>query len=217
MAFQLLLVFSLATSFAPAVNCLATPTTTIRHQRSSSLFPGRKDSRGRAATPSSLSSRSLMVRGGSFFKTRGSSSDSETPANMIPAAATARQQGSSTSSSTPTTTNPLENTSAELVLEIGPSKWKRDPRLGPKQTPPGFFRSTFPDVPWQKVPDWMTYARCCAIPALVYFFYRKEWHVQTSILFAVASFTDWIDGYLARRWDITTSFGAFLDPVVRAR
>jgi len=29
----------------------------------------------------------------------------------------------------------------------------------------------------------------------------------------VASFTDWLDGYLARRWDITSAFGAFLDPV----
>jgi CDP-diacylglycerol--glycerol-3-phosphate 3-phosphatidyltransferase len=32
-------------------------------------------------------------------------------------------------------------------------------------------------------------------------------------MFAVASFTDWLDGYLARRWDITSAFGAFLDPV----
>lgn len=32
-------------------------------------------------------------------------------------------------------------------------------------------------------------------------------------MFAVASYTDWLDGFLARRWDITSSFGAFLDPV----
>eukprot|EP00980_Cylindrotheca_fusiformis_P017865 scaffold5653_cov147-Cylindrotheca_fusiformis.AAC.27 len=38
-------------------------------------------------------------------------------------------------------------------------------------------------------------------------------HVATGVLFAVASFTDWLDGYLARRWDITSAFGAFLDPV----
>jgi len=38
-------------------------------------------------------------------------------------------------------------------------------------------------------------------------------HVETSVLFAVASATDWLDGFLARRWDITSSFGAFLDPV----
>ncbi|EJK46028.1 hypothetical protein THAOC_35332 [Thalassiosira oceanica] len=34
-----------------------------------------------------------------------------------------------------------------------------------------------------------------------------------SFLFAVASITDWFDGFLARRWDITSPFGAFLDPV----
>ena len=32
-------------------------------------------------------------------------------------------------------------------------------------------------------------------------------------LFALASMTDWLDGYLARRWNQSTPFGAFLDPV----
>ena len=32
-------------------------------------------------------------------------------------------------------------------------------------------------------------------------------------LFALASVTDWLDGYLARRWNQSTPFGAFLDPV----
>jgi len=32
-------------------------------------------------------------------------------------------------------------------------------------------------------------------------------------IFAFASLTDWFDGFLARRWDITSAFGAFLDPV----
>jgi len=33
----------------------------------------------------------------------------------------------------------------------------------------------------------------------------------TAALFAVAAATDWIDGYLARRWDVTTKIGSFLD------
>ena len=37
--------------------------------------------------------------------------------------------------------------------------------------------------------------------------------VVAMIVFAVASATDWFDGYLARRWQQTSSFGAFLDPV----
>ena len=35
----------------------------------------------------------------------------------------------------------------------------------------------------------------------------------TALLFAVGGLTDWLDGYLARRLEQTTSFGAFLDPV----
>jgi CDP-diacylglycerol---glycerol-3-phosphate 3-phosphatidyltransferase len=33
----------------------------------------------------------------------------------------------------------------------------------------------------------------------------------TAALFAAAAATDWIDGYLARRWDVTTKIGSFLD------
>lgn len=85
--------------------------------------------------------------------------------------------------------------------------------LGPNAPPPGLLRSTFPKFPWHSVPNLLTYARCLAIPLLMVLFYMPESHVVTSVLFAFASFTDWLDGYLARRWDITSPFGAFLDPV----
>jgi len=39
----------------------------------------------------------------------------------------------------------------------------------------------------------------------------KNWTAMT--IFAVAAITDWLDGYLARRWGETSAFGAFLDPV----
>jgi CDP-diacylglycerol--glycerol-3-phosphate 3-phosphatidyltransferase len=35
----------------------------------------------------------------------------------------------------------------------------------------------------------------------------------TTVLFVAAAITDWVDGWLARRWNQTSSFGAFLDPV----
>jgi CDP-diacylglycerol--glycerol-3-phosphate 3-phosphatidyltransferase len=78
---------------------------------------------------------------------------------------------------------------------------------------PGFIRRQFPDFPWGRLPNMLTYVRCLAIPALTCTFYLPNRHVETSILFAVASFTDWLDGYLARRWNVASSFGAFLDPV----
>jgi len=95
--------------------------------------------------------------------------------------------------------------------------------LGPNaKTPPGFSRATFPNLPWHKLPDYLTYARCLAIPLFVALFYsssssnvllKGKSHLYTGTIFAFASITDWLDGFLARRWDISTAFGAFLDPV----
>lgn len=85
--------------------------------------------------------------------------------------------------------------------------------LGPNAPPPGLIRRNFPHLPWHKLPNYLTYARCFAIPLMLALFYAPNRHLETAGLFAVASFTDWLDGFLARRWDISTPFGAFLDPV----
>ncbi len=65
------------------------------------------------------------------------------------------------------------------------------------------------------VPNLLTYFRILAIPTFVIVFYLPmEWARPASgILFGVAALTDWLDGYLARRLNQTSSFGAFLDPV----
>lgn len=55
--------------------------------------------------------------------------------------------------------------------------------------------------------------RCIAIPLLVVVYYQPKQHILTAGIFAFASITDWLDGYLARRWKVTSDFGAFLDPV----
>jgi len=90
--------------------------------------------------------------------------------------------------------------------------------LGPKaHVPPGFLRSRIPNFPWYRVPNSLTYIRCLAIPIFVGLFYLPasagRSNLYTGSIFAIASITDWLDGYLARRWDISTPFGAFLDPV----
>lgn len=85
-----------------------------------------------------------------------------------------------------------------------------------KGPPPGLLRRTFPNFPWHRLPDYLTYLRCLLIPVSTYTFYAqnlKYGNAITSFIFAIASFTDWLDGFLARRWDVSTAFGAFLDPV----
>lgn len=65
------------------------------------------------------------------------------------------------------------------------------------------------------IPNILTLARIAFIPLLVVFFYLPyTWSMPVAAgLFALAAVTDWLDGYLARRWNQSTPFGAFLDPV----
>ncbi len=65
------------------------------------------------------------------------------------------------------------------------------------------------------IPNFLTVLRIALIPVFVLFFYLPvTWsHLATTIIFAIAGFTDWLDGYLARKLEQTSAFGAFLDPV----
>jgi CDP-diacylglycerol--glycerol-3-phosphate 3-phosphatidyltransferase len=65
------------------------------------------------------------------------------------------------------------------------------------------------------IPNILTLLRIILIPVFVGAFYLP-WSISnelTTIIFALAVATDWFDGYLARRWNQTSAFGAFLDPV----
>lgn len=65
------------------------------------------------------------------------------------------------------------------------------------------------------VPNILTLLRILLIPVLVVVYCLPlTWaHSVAAIIFAVAAFTDWLDGYLARNLGQGTRFGAFLDPV----
>lgn len=77
------------------------------------------------------------------------------------------------------------------------------------------------------LPNKLTLLRILLIPFfMVVLLYPSDWGQLTllestilyhyllgAVIFAVASFTDWIDGYLARKQNLVTNFGAFADPV----
>ena len=65
------------------------------------------------------------------------------------------------------------------------------------------------------VPNLLTYLRIILIPLLVIAYYlpHRHAHVLAMLIFVLAALTDWLDGYLARKLDQISRFGAFLDPV----
>lgn len=70
------------------------------------------------------------------------------------------------------------------------------------------------------VPILLTWLRVALIPLFVLVFYWPgnqvsvaDKNILASGIFVIAAVTDWFDGFLARRWNQTSAFGAFLDPV----
>ncbi len=70
------------------------------------------------------------------------------------------------------------------------------------------------------IPILLTWLRVALIPLVVGVYYlplhwlpRSDQDLAATLVFIVAAITDWFDGFLARRWNQTSAFGAFLDPV----
>ena len=67
------------------------------------------------------------------------------------------------------------------------------------------------------IPTLMTWTRIVAIPLIVGVFYapldEATRNLIAALMFMVFAATDWLDGFLARKLNQTSSFGAFLDPV----
>jgi CDP-diacylglycerol--glycerol-3-phosphate 3-phosphatidyltransferase len=72
------------------------------------------------------------------------------------------------------------------------------------------------------LPTWMTLFRVLLLPVMVVAFYSHDAipsvplrfaNIAAVAVFALASLTDWLDGWIARRWHMESAFGAFLDPV----
>ena len=70
------------------------------------------------------------------------------------------------------------------------------------------------------LPNLLTWLRIVLIPLFVgIFYFEKSWvsvpnqNLVATIIFTAAAITDWLDGWLARKLNQTSAFGAFLDPV----
>ena len=67
------------------------------------------------------------------------------------------------------------------------------------------------------IPTILTWTRIIAIPLIVGIFYSSlplaTQNLVATVMFVVFALTDWLDGYLARKLNQASSFGAFLDPV----
>jgi CDP-diacylglycerol--glycerol-3-phosphate 3-phosphatidyltransferase len=69
--------------------------------------------------------------------------------------------------------------------------------------------------PILNLPNMLTMLRIAAIPLMAFLLLSpsRQAGFQAAAVFALASITDWLDGYLARRMGIVTVFGKFLDPI----
>ncbi len=65
------------------------------------------------------------------------------------------------------------------------------------------------------LPNILTFIRVLLVPVIIIVYLLDfSWsHLVATIIFVVAAITDWLDGYLARRLQLDSKFGAFLDPV----
>lgn len=71
------------------------------------------------------------------------------------------------------------------------------------------------DVKLMNLPNILTLARIAAAPVVIalLMFESQENCFWAAAIFSVAAITDWLDGYLARKWQIVTVLGKFLDPL----
>ena len=72
------------------------------------------------------------------------------------------------------------------------------------------------------LPNKLTLCRIILVPVFMIFVsltefgtetFNATWYLVAGIVFAAASFTDYLDGHLARKWHMVTDFGKFADPL----
>lgn len=68
---------------------------------------------------------------------------------------------------------------------------------------------------FSNIPNCLTIGRIIIVPIIVfiYLYDIKYGNIINTLLFIIAAITDWLDGFLARKWNQHSKLGAFLDPV----
>jgi CDP-diacylglycerol--glycerol-3-phosphate 3-phosphatidyltransferase len=82
------------------------------------------------------------------------------------------------------------------------------------------FISGYTERMFSNIPNLLTWLRILLIPVFVTVFYLPDTTLAPQLknlistgIFMLAAITDWLDGYLARKLNQSSAFGAFLDPV----
>jgi CDP-diacylglycerol--glycerol-3-phosphate 3-phosphatidyltransferase len=65
------------------------------------------------------------------------------------------------------------------------------------------------------LPNLLTYGRIVAVPVVICLVATGDPQLRwlAFVLYVVAAFTDWLDGYLARKWNQSSPLGRMLDPI----
>src|SRR4028118_1430298 len=90
-------------------------------------------------------------------------------------------------------------------------------RPGPEELTTAPVDATTVDDPpgtdrWLTVPNVITFVRLLLIPVFVYLLFGEDDRAGAAVLLAVLGATDWVDGFLARRWQRVSTVGKILDP-----
>ena len=75
--------------------------------------------------------------------------------------------------------------------------------------------SGFDQLTFHTTANYLTLLRICFVPGVVFCLHQGTfgWDFAAAILFGLASFTDYLDGYIARKYNIETVYGKLLDPL----
>ncbi|CAN8279360.1 unnamed protein product [Cochlearia groenlandica] len=103
-----------------------------------------------------------------------------------------------------------ETGTADQNRFAGGDDYLRRSPISPPSPPPQKLSSSVITLPTV-----LTLGRVAAVPILVATFYVDCWwgRTATTSIFIAAAITDWLDGYIARKMNLGSAFGAFLDPV----